>query len=581
MSVVTEIITSNYLKQYFEVHCVFTTNDGNLKDPPLIGTYKSQPFSAPFCLNCKPNIQAVVKQKNKAVTATLSYVTHVEPVNCKYDVSIVKRDGSKVSAQNKDLSVLGDHEYLHDSTKLYFRYKIYMKGNVSRGDTGLVKLLSSIDGAFNDFLIQAVGGSIRVMKNVLSVKWKYFETMMDSKCIEYNTNKWIIEDVSIKTMRDIVGYVYCDSITIKDKHHAVELLEAGHRYLLDELVAACSKYLVAEVYPNNVLTLLVLSDKFNLAELKEKCLTVIPKILNEKDMKDIEGYAEYIRYCNHAKLTEACLETAVRKMMKQTELSREFRYNSVIVKCDGSKVEATKTNPYIPEEVAHEYLQDGNKIFFRYKITISGDVSQQTTCLLKLFRSIDGVFNDFQIQAVGGSIRVNKNILAMNWKFFETMMGSKLTEYTDNIWLVQDVSAETMRDIVGYVYCDAITIRDEYQAMELVEAGHRFLLDDLLVACSKYLVAEVNPGNVLSLLVLSDTYSLTNLTEKCLKFIPNVFSSKDMKDLDGYEEYTKYSNHAKLTEACLEHIARRWICDKKMSTGSLKLCDLKLAEHSS
>ncbi|KAI1286853.1 Protein maternal effect lethal 26 [Halotydeus destructor] len=253
------------------------------------------------------------------------------------------------------------------------------------------------------------------------------------------------------------------------------------------------------------------------------------------------------------------LSTRVLNLTSSTLIRVKFR--SFVVKCDGSKIEATKTHLHIPEEVAGEYLHDGKKIVLRYRIFIYGEHSQQHECLLKLFRSIDGPFSDFKIQADDGAVKVIKNVLALKWNYFAVVMESD--EDAENIWVVNDVSAETIKDIVGYVYCDAITIKDEYYAVELVEAGHRFLLDGLLDACSKYLVAEVRPSNVLSLLVLSDSYGLTKLKEKCLAVIPRLLSGMKMKDLNGYYEYSKSVNHAKLTEECLEQTAQRFISSKK------------------
>ncbi|KAI1286856.1 Protein maternal effect lethal 26 [Halotydeus destructor] len=202
-------------------------------------------------------------------------------------------------------------------------------------------------------------------------------------------------------------------------------------------------------------------------------------------------------------------------------------------------------------------------------------VSRELTGQLKLFNSIDGAFNDFQIQAVGGSVEVNKNILAVKWKYFEAMMESKRVEYVKNVWIVEDVEVEIMKDIVGYVYCDAITLDDKNHAVKLLEAGHRYLLVDLVDACSKYLMAEINPGTVLSLLVLGDKYSLANLRDQCMLFIPKAVVGKDLKDLNGYVEYVNYFNHSKLTELCFEKTARRLMYMSKSSTKSPKESDHK------
>ncbi|KAI1290123.1 Protein maternal effect lethal 26 [Halotydeus destructor] len=238
-----------------------------------------------------------------------------------YTVLMVRCDGSKLSVNEvyripKNVA----HEYLHDGNKLVFRYKINILGNILPGNDGLLKLFKSINGPFNDFEILAQGGSVKAMKHILAVKWKYFETKMETDRAEYMKRFWVVEERA-HIMKDLVGFVYCDAITIENMDHAIMLVAAGYKYLLDPLLALCATYLVAEVNASNVLRLLVLSDKYSLPVLKEKCLTVIPKFLNGKAMKDFTGYPKYIRYANHARLTEACFENTVRMMQKKRKLA--------------------------------------------------------------------------------------------------------------------------------------------------------------------------------------------------------------------------------------------------------------------
>ncbi|KAI1290118.1 Protein maternal effect lethal 26 [Halotydeus destructor] len=134
------------------------------------------------------------------------------------------------------------------------------------------------------------------------------------------------------------------------------------------------------------------------------------------------------------------------------------------------------------------------------------------------------------------------------------MINSKGFEKLNDVWIVEDFSLKIMTDIVGFVYCDAITFEDADHAMELVEAADRYRLADLLDDCSKYLGAELNEHNVLALLLLSDTYDLSALKDKCLKLIPEALKTRRMKDMPGYDEYMKYNGRAELLETCLEQV---------------------------
>ncbi|KAI1290098.1 hypothetical protein HDE_08807 [Halotydeus destructor] len=88
--------------------------------------------------------------------------------------------------------------------------------------------------------------------------------------------------------------------------------------------------------------------------------------------------------------------------------------------------------------------------------------------------------------------------------------------------------------------------------MSVLRASHRYLLTDLVTACSQYLIAELSSKNVLRILVFSDVYGLQNLKDECVMYLSQVLSREEMKELQGYEEYVQYANHSTLTEDCLD-----------------------------
>ncbi|KAI1289404.1 hypothetical protein HDE_08817 [Halotydeus destructor] len=225
------------------------------------------------------------------------------------------------------------------------------------------------------------------------------------------------------------------------------------------------------------------------------------------------------------------------------------------MKCDGSRINITNKTYLIPVESANEYVREDNKLIFGLKDQIKcPDLSRSHRGTLKLFESIDVDPSDFEIRATGGSLKVTKNILIIKWNYFKTMINSNCVEKLNDVWIVEDFSLKTMADIVGYVYCDAITFEDAAQAMELAKAAHRYLLDDLLLDCSTYLGAQLIIDNVLPMLLLSDMYNLPNLKRKCLKLIPGALKKHKMKDIPGYGEFSNYASRAELLETCLEEI---------------------------
>ncbi|KAI1290089.1 hypothetical protein HDE_08833 [Halotydeus destructor] len=114
-----------------------------------------------------------------------------------------------------------------------------------------------------------------------------------------------------------------------------------------------------------------------------------------------------------------------------------------------------------------------------------------------------------------------------------------------------------MREIVRYVYFDAITLDDTQQVIEFLKAAHRYELQKLLDACANYLIWEIEFKEVLEVIVLSDLYCLDELKVKCCDLISKALIYMDMTDLPGYKEFSKYADLSRLTQECLQFFVRK------------------------
>ncbi|KAI1289402.1 Protein maternal effect lethal 26 [Halotydeus destructor] len=315
MSVAVEVMATNYLEQCFEVHCEYTRIDLYAKHQPVGGTARSEFFTAPFCRQF--NFQVEITETNyiSVLSAELIVpVAHSSLID--FNVYIVKCDGTKINITGDDHELDAPDECSRGH-KFYFRFMIDIVSlDLTREHSGILKLYESIDGDLCDFEIRTNDGSLKVLKSILIIKWTYFSSMIHSKCSEYSNNIWLVDDFSYETMQSVIEFVYCDAITFEDKEHAMKRMEAGHHYLLDDLLSDCSKYLAAELCMENVLTMAVFSYMYGQNLLKEKCLIFIIKLLKFKDLEELEGYEEYIKYANHSKLTETCLQRAARQNLR-------------------------------------------------------------------------------------------------------------------------------------------------------------------------------------------------------------------------------------------------------------------------
>ncbi|KAI1289453.1 Protein maternal effect lethal 26 [Halotydeus destructor] len=211
------------------------------------------------------------------------------------------------------------------------------------------------------------------------------------------------------------------------------------------------------------------------------------------------------------------------------------------------------------------YISHG-ELVVRVRMTFPNyETPKEYDPVMHLCKSIDGHLCDFDIVTPYGSLRVFKNVLCLRWPHFNKMISAECEMKMSSEWLVEDVSYETMKTIVVYVYTNAITLNDQEDVMDLAKAAHRYQLDDLLNACENYLIWDIDTKDVLELLLLSDLCELSELKETCSVLISKVLVSNEFAKLPGYERFSEYVDHVRLTQECFQLASKHFNARKNRS----------------
>ncbi|XP_044019422.1 speckle-type POZ protein-like B [Aphidius gifuensis] len=91
-------------------------------------------------------------------------------------------------------------------------------------------------------------------------------------------NEVVIEDIDEDVFEEFLLFIYTDKSPNIEKM-PMELLAAAEKYQVDCLKNACEKVICGTINLNNVASLLVISDKYNLEILNENCLEFMKKNL--------------------------------------------------------------------------------------------------------------------------------------------------------------------------------------------------------------------------------------------------------------------------------------------------------------
>ncbi|XP_044010137.1 speckle-type POZ protein B-like [Aphidius gifuensis] len=167
----------------------------------------------------------------------------------------------------------------------------------------LKKLLLNEQSA--DVTIKVGKKSFRVIKGILAVRSPIFAAMFNHEQFKENKkSEVVIEDIQEHVFEEFLHYIYTDETKNVNKI-PMELLEVAKKYQVERLENICEEVIHGTINSDNVLSILVFSNKYNVEELNEKCLEFIKK--NLQDVLSKETFQVYKK--NHPEVFVSVLET--------------------------------------------------------------------------------------------------------------------------------------------------------------------------------------------------------------------------------------------------------------------------------
>ncbi|KAI1289463.1 Protein maternal effect lethal 26 [Halotydeus destructor] len=479
----------------------------------------------------------------------------------------------------------------------------------------LIKFYKLIGSNRCDYTILVPGGSLKVFKEPLRSRWPYFENMLNGEYLDCSHESWKVRDIqglvnlcanylfydieikdalSILVLSDLFGLYMlkdrCMTLVFEALAHADMAQLPGYEEFRETL-----DYILSSNYLEHTLEVIckfadALRNRRREITFKtpfakgiswKLCLTTSDVISAAQGQRRHGSDHYYDNYGNASLTPPESAATAntqffieVSKVcghsLKTKDKSAVTTHDIRIKKCfkDGKSQEC---NEYLTFDAVQleakvligcledlkPYTENGSLVT-RVSIAFETYVHRkEQETLVKLYRSIDCRHCDFEISTNGGSLRVFRNVLCLKWPYFEAMIDADAVESSSSTWSVDDISYDTMRDIILYVYCNAVTLDDKQQVKEILKAAHRYQLQALVEACAKYLFWDVDFADALEVLVLSDLYDLVDLKERCSELISKALVRTDMKDLPGYEAFSEYSGLLRLVQECLQLSVRR------------------------
>ncbi|KAL6655372.1 hypothetical protein ACP70R_006198 [Stipagrostis hirtigluma subsp. patula] len=127
----------------------------------------------------------------------------------------------------------------------------------------------------------------------------------------------------------------------------------------------------------------------------------------------------------------------------------------------------------------------------------------------------DGILADITVNAVGGSIRAHRAVLAASSPVFMAMFTHDLSEKEQSTVDISDMSLDVCRTFIRYLY--GTLPWDEFLAhrSELVAAGDKYGVIGLKEICERSMLEDVDIYNLLGRLQMAHLYGLPELKRIC------------------------------------------------------------------
>lgn len=164
---------------------------------------------------------------------------------------------------------------------------------------------------------------------------KYFQVMFGPDFREGNEEEIVLHDIDGATLRLLIDFCYAGHTTIT-RDNVEDLIDAAARMEFVKLEQDCCKFLIDILAIDNCVDALLIADKYNFTELKQKALNFIRNHFEDVAVDDLveinyKNFAELLKY-EHYKIHESTIFDRLVRWISHDKKERA-EYVPLLVEC--------------------------------------------------------------------------------------------------------------------------------------------------------------------------------------------------------------------------------------------------------
>lgn len=131
------------------------------------------------------------------------------------------------------------------------------------------------------------------------------------------------------------------------------------------------------------------------------------------------------------------------------------------------------------------------------------------------------ILSDVKLIAEGQEFDVHRVILASRSEVFENMFTTGMTEATGNAVHVEDITAETMKLMLQFIYEDTFAVADAEPQLigDLLKAAKKYDIPRLSSLCEKRALTAITVNSVIDWLMLATMLGIQEIKNECMRVV--------------------------------------------------------------
>lgn len=197
--------------------------------------------------------------------------------------------------------VLSDENLVLNCTLEIFEDKAMMNAEIEDDVKQPHKTLSEMsqnmnqllqNSYFHDITFKVDGEILVAHKAILSARSRVFKAMFESP-LAINQEEIEISDISEESVKKMLSFIYSGEVNHLDVRSAMELYYAADKYELNSLKDICTRVMVGNVETDNVIDIILLSNRHSDHDLEHVCITFIAK--NAPEIQDKPEWVDFMK----------------------------------------------------------------------------------------------------------------------------------------------------------------------------------------------------------------------------------------------------------------------------------------------